>query len=71
MALFAAQLEQYERAIEVFEQIALSSIDNTLLKYSVKEYLFCAGALFFFFRGGRGGGGGGGRGDWIWCVVGC
>jgi len=43
VALFAAQLEQYERAIEVFEQIALSSIDNTLLKYSVKEYLFCAG----------------------------
>jgi len=43
VAQFAAQLEKYELAIEKFEQVAQASIDNTLLKWSVKEYLLKAG----------------------------
>jgi len=43
VATFAAQLEQYDRAIEKFEQVANSSIDNQLTKWSVKEYFFKAG----------------------------
>jgi len=43
VAQFAAQLEKYDLAIEKFEQVAQASIDNTLLKWSVKEYLLKAG----------------------------
>merc|ERR1712100_136507 len=42
VALFSAQLEKYARAIEIYEQIAQSSINNNLLKWSVKDYLFRA-----------------------------
>lgn len=30
---------QYERAIGIYEAVAASSLDNNLLKWSVKEYL--------------------------------
>eukprot|EP01100_Stratorugosa_tubuloviscum_P001216 TRINITY_DN1269_c3_g1_i1.p1 TRINITY_DN1269_c3_g1~~TRINITY_DN1269_c3_g1_i1.p1 ORF type:complete len:295 (-),score=158.40 TRINITY_DN1269_c3_g1_i1:126-1010(-) len=43
IAEFSAQLEKYNRSVEVYEQVAASSIDNTLLKWSVKDYLFRAG----------------------------
>jgi len=43
VALFSAQLERYDKAIELYEQIASASIDNNLLKWSVKDYLFRAG----------------------------
>ncbi|KAJ1930230.1 vesicular-fusion protein S17 [Tieghemiomyces parasiticus] len=43
VATFAAQLEQYDKAVEIFEQIAHASIDNQLTKWSVKEYLLKAG----------------------------
>jgi len=43
VALFSAQLERYDKAIELYEQIAAASIDNNLLKWSVKDYLFRAG----------------------------
>jgi len=43
VALFSAQLERYDKAIELYEQIAAGSIDNNLLKWSVKDYLFRAG----------------------------
>eukprot|EP00262_Sarcandra_glabra_P003181 TRINITY_DN1371_c0_g2_i1.p1 TRINITY_DN1371_c0_g2~~TRINITY_DN1371_c0_g2_i1.p1 ORF type:complete len:290 (-),score=61.68 TRINITY_DN1371_c0_g2_i1:349-1218(-) len=43
VAQFAAQLEQYPKAIEIFEAIAQHSINNNLLKYSVKGILLNAG----------------------------
>jgi len=43
VALFSAQLERYEKAIELYEQIATQSIDNNLLKWSVKDYFLRAG----------------------------
>lgn len=43
VALFSAQLERYDKAIELYEQIATQSIDNNLLKWSVKDYFLRAG----------------------------
>jgi len=43
VALFSAQLERYDKAIELYEQIASTSIDNNLLKWSVKDYFLRAG----------------------------
>ncbi|GIY32016.1 alpha-soluble NSF attachment protein [Caerostris darwini] len=43
VAKYCAQLEQYEKAIEIYEQIATSSLESSLLKYSAKEYFFRAG----------------------------
>ncbi|KAH0462524.1 hypothetical protein IEQ34_010099 [Dendrobium chrysotoxum] len=43
VAQFAAQLEQYPKAIGIFEAIARHSINNSLLKYSVKGILLNAG----------------------------
>ncbi|XP_022667962.1 alpha-soluble NSF attachment protein-like [Varroa jacobsoni] len=42
VAKYAAQLEKFERAIEIYEQVASSCIDSSLLKYSAKEYFFRA-----------------------------
>lgn len=43
MATFAAQLEHYDKAVEKFEQVGIASLDNNLLKFSVKQYFFQAG----------------------------
>ncbi|KAJ8510937.1 hypothetical protein OPV22_001371 [Ensete ventricosum] len=43
VAQFAAQLEQYPKAIEIYEAIARHSINSSLLKYSVKGILLNAG----------------------------
>jgi hypothetical protein len=43
VAQFAAQLEQYPKAVEIYEEIAKSSLDSNLLRYSVKGYLLNAG----------------------------
>jgi len=42
VAQFAASLEQYRRAIDIYEEVAISSADNTLLRYSAKDYFFKA-----------------------------
>lgn len=42
VARYSAQLEQYQKAIDIYEQVASSCIDNNLLKYSAKEYFFRA-----------------------------
>ncbi|CAG9135755.1 hypothetical protein JYU34_004852 [Plutella xylostella] len=42
LAQYAAQLEHYDKAIQIYEQIAKSSLDSSLLKYSAKEYMFRA-----------------------------
>lgn len=43
VAQFAAQLEQYPKAIEIYEDIARQSLNNNLLKYGVKGHLLNAG----------------------------
>jgi alpha-soluble NSF attachment protein len=43
VAQFSAQIEKYEQAIALYEKVAGKSIDNNLLKYSVKGYFFRAG----------------------------
>ncbi|XP_070576712.1 alpha-soluble NSF attachment protein-like [Ptychodera flava] len=42
VALYAAQLEQYPKAIEIYEQVAATAMDSSLLKYSAKDYFFKA-----------------------------
>lgn len=39
VATFAAQLELYQKAIEKFESVATTSMQQQLTRYSVKEYL--------------------------------
>eukprot|EP00216_Chloropicon_sp_CCMP2111_P005679 CAMPEP_0198235348 /NCGR_PEP_ID=MMETSP1446-20131203/1260_1 /TAXON_ID=1461542 ORGANISM="Unidentified sp, Strain CCMP2111" /NCGR_SAMPLE_ID=MMETSP1446 /ASSEMBLY_ACC=CAM_ASM_001112 /LENGTH=288 /DNA_ID=CAMNT_0043916483 /DNA_START=68 /DNA_END=934 /DNA_ORIENTATION=+ len=43
MATINAELERYTKAIGLFEDVAKKSVDNNLLKYSVKGYLLQAG----------------------------
>ncbi|XP_012445339.1 alpha-soluble NSF attachment protein 2 [Gossypium raimondii] len=43
VAQFAAQIEQYQKAIEIYEEIARQSLTNNLLKYGVKGHLLNAG----------------------------
>ena len=43
MAQFSAELERYKEAVEIYEDIAKTSVENNLLKYSAKGYLLNAG----------------------------
>ncbi|CAG8559036.1 8132_t:CDS:2 [Ambispora leptoticha] len=43
VATFAATLEQYDKAIEKFEQVANANLDNNLTKWSLKDYFLKAG----------------------------
>ncbi|UYV82273.1 NAPA, partial [Cordylochernes scorpioides] len=42
VAKYSAQLEQYEKAIGLYEQVASAALASPLMKYSAKEYFFCA-----------------------------
>ncbi|XP_013787636.1 alpha-soluble NSF attachment protein-like [Limulus polyphemus] len=42
VAKYAAQLEQYDKAIEIYEQVGTSSMESSLLKYSAKDHFFKA-----------------------------
>uniref|UniRef100_A0A0B7ACZ7 Uncharacterized protein n=1 Tax=Arion vulgaris TaxID=1028688 RepID=A0A0B7ACZ7_9EUPU len=42
VAQFSATLEKYDKAIEIYEQVATSCMDNSLLKYSAKDHFFRA-----------------------------
>jgi len=42
VAQYAAELEDYEKAINIYEQVASASLESSLLKYSAKEYFFRA-----------------------------
>jgi len=46
VAQFAAQLEDYDKACEIFEKIAKVSVDDNLLKWGVKECLLKAGLCY-------------------------
>jgi len=43
VAGFAATTQDYRKAIEIYEQVAMSALENTLLKWSVKDYFLRAG----------------------------
>ncbi|KAL1290153.1 hypothetical protein HN51_058545 [Arachis hypogaea] len=43
VAQYAAQLEQYQKSIDIYEAIARQSLNNNLLKYGVKGHLLNAG----------------------------
>ncbi|KAJ3016409.1 hypothetical protein HKX48_004050 [Thoreauomyces humboldtii] len=43
VGMFAAQIGQYEKAIEKFEKVAANSMDSQLLKFSLREYFLKAG----------------------------
>ncbi|MBZ3888276.1 Beta-soluble NSF attachment protein [Sciurus carolinensis] len=47
VAAYAAQLEQYQKAIEIYEQVGANTMDNPLLKYSAKDYFFKAALCHF------------------------
>ena len=42
VAEYAAKLEKYERAIEIYEKVAADALESSLLKYSAKEHFFRA-----------------------------
>jgi alpha-soluble NSF attachment protein len=42
VAQYAAQLENYDKAIQIYEQVAASALESSLLKYSAKEHFFRA-----------------------------
>jgi len=43
VAQFAAEMKNYQKAYEIYEQVGAVSAPNALLKWSVKEYLLKAG----------------------------
>jgi len=43
VAGLAAAAKDYKRAIEIYEQVAIASLESNLLKFSVKDYLLRAG----------------------------
>lgn len=43
VAGLAAMAKEYKRAVEIYEQVAIASLDSNLLKFSVKGYLLRAG----------------------------
>lgn len=47
VATYAAQLGQYQKAIEIYEQIGTYCMDNTLLKYGAKDHFFRAALCHF------------------------
>ncbi|OQR74710.1 soluble NSF attachment protein-like [Tropilaelaps mercedesae] len=42
VARYSAQMEKYEKAINIFEEVGKSALDSALLKTSAKEYFFKA-----------------------------
>ncbi|XP_071274942.1 alpha-soluble NSF attachment protein-like isoform X1 [Agelaius tricolor] len=47
VAAYAAQLEQFPRAIDIYEQVGSVAMDSPLLKYSAKEHFFRAALCHF------------------------
>lgn len=43
VAQFSAEMDRYEPAIQIYEDVAHRSMDNNLLKFSAKGYLLNAG----------------------------
>ena len=43
VARYAAQLQQYQKAIKIYEEVGTTSVDSKLLKYGAKEHFLRAG----------------------------
>eukprot|EP00124_Ichthyophonus_hoferi_P003327 Ihof_evm2s283 gene=Ihof_evmTU2s283 len=43
VAMYSAQLEDYDKAVQIYEKVAAEYIDNNLLKWGAKEYYLKAG----------------------------
>jgi len=43
VAGLASMCKDYKRAVEIYEQVAIASLESNLLKFSVKDYLLRAG----------------------------
>lgn len=52
VAHYSAQQENYDKAFMIYEEIADSSLESPLLKYSAKDYFFRV-SCFKVFREGR------------------
>ncbi|KYQ96724.1 soluble NSF attachment protein alpha isoform [Tieghemostelium lacteum] len=46
VAVISTQLERYDKAIEIYEQVAASSVDNNLTQWGCKEYFLRAGLCY-------------------------
>eukprot|EP00092_Neocalanus_flemingeri_P020074 GFUD01021735.1.p1 GENE.GFUD01021735.1~~GFUD01021735.1.p1 ORF type:complete len:293 (+),score=130.18 GFUD01021735.1:118-996(+) len=42
VAQYSAQLEKYDKAIQIYEQVAATALQSSLLKYSAKDHFFRA-----------------------------
>ncbi len=42
MAQYSAHLQNYEKATEIYEKVAASSLENSLLKFGAKDHFFKA-----------------------------
>lgn len=42
VAMYSAQMGEYAKALEIYEQVGADAIESSLLKYSAKEYFFKA-----------------------------
>ncbi|XP_013984431.1 alpha-soluble NSF attachment protein isoform X2 [Salmo salar] len=47
VATYTAQLEQYQKAIDIYEQIGTYAMDSVLLKYGAKDHFFKAALCHF------------------------
>uniref|UniRef100_A0A8C9SUJ9 Beta-soluble NSF attachment protein-like n=1 Tax=Scleropages formosus TaxID=113540 RepID=A0A8C9SUJ9_SCLFO len=47
VGFYCAQLEQYQKAIEIYEQCGTNSMDDPLMKHNAKEYFFKAALCHF------------------------
>ncbi|XP_045063872.1 N-ethylmaleimide-sensitive factor attachment protein, alpha a [Coregonus clupeaformis] len=47
VATYAAQLEQYQKAIDIYEQIGTYAMDSVLLKYGATDHFFKAALCHF------------------------
>uniref|UniRef100_A0A4W5K2N2 N-ethylmaleimide-sensitive factor attachment protein, alpha a n=1 Tax=Hucho hucho TaxID=62062 RepID=A0A4W5K2N2_9TELE len=47
VATYTAQLEQYQKAIDIYEQIGMYAMDSVLLKYGAKDHFFKAALCHF------------------------
>jgi alpha-soluble NSF attachment protein len=51
IAEFSAELERYQKAMEIYEDIAKTAMENNLLKFSAKGYLLNAGICLLCYAG--------------------
>lgn len=51
VAEFSAELERYQKSMEIYEDVAKAAMENNLLKFSAKGYLLNAGICLLCYAG--------------------